>query len=758
MNLKTLTTATLAIAAIVFAPCASRAEDACIISDGTDGTGINSGYCWGPLSRVEVDFAFDATEPRQMRVIGADTTDTRAKMSCYINGSGQISFGFNYTDSNEAFSGHNTGKAADTARHVIVADQKNRKAYYIDYETGVTNSTLDITGTPSVTSGIPLGLLGTAISKGMTTRFRDNNNSAKARIYRARFFTDDVLVRDLVPLVKGGKPGFRDLVGGAFVTADGNASLAALSASPATPVEPDDGYVSTSGNDWNRNRDAARYLDTGYVPNDSTRVEFDYALADDYPQSGYESGSSHEWYLFSGKANGRFMVFYGQWGIIFGAGTNFQTLVSGKRTANETGVRRTAVIDMRNLDHPVAIVTGGFTNCVSGAGAALSGFSGTQPLRIACNCDYNGFAPLKIYGLKIFEDGSLVRNYVPLVRNGVPGLLDTKGAGGFIASGRGKHALGWGGAMATDGTTDGATDSYLESDGTQGINTGYLVKGSRSRIECDFAFTDCTTNSTGTANYQQRPFGQDYGPDFKSALYINGSGQFVFGFGNTFINNHGPFIPADTKRHTAIIDGFHNRLYFITGSSTNSNYDISADAHSNNDTWPMGIFSTVTAQDASSWRNHAKMKLYSLRVYESDVLVHEYLPYCANGVACLFDTEDKVALTDARGGNAFSLSGMGVDGAERWIKTPQDAKIRRNDTNRTLVAGAAGAKSYRWTRNGEPIEGGENGELAIEWTTGGSKDVYAATAVYDVYGTETTGNPVSARVVNMREETVICVR
>lgn len=752
MNLKTLTTATLAIAAIVFAPCASRAEDACIISDGTAQTGINSGYCWGPLSRVEVDFAFDATEPRQMRVIGADTTDTRAKMSCYINGSGQIAFGFNYTDSNEAFSGHNTGKAADTARHVIVADQKNRKAHYIDYETGVTNSTLDITGTPSVTSGIPLGLLGTAIAKGMTTRFKDNNNSAKARIYRARFFTDDVLVRDLVPLVKGGKPGFRDLVGGAFVTADGNASLAALSASPATPVEPDDGYVSTSGNDWNRNRDAARYLDTGYVPNDSTRVEFDYALADDYPQSGYESGSSHEWYLFSGKENGRFMVFYGQWGIIFGAGTNFMPLVDGKRTADETGVRRTAVIDMRNLAHPVAIVTGGFTNCVSGAGAALSGFSGTQPLRIACNFDYSGFAPLKIYGLKIFEDGLLVRNYVPLVRDGVPGLLDTEGAGGFIASGRGRHALGWGGAIASDG----ATDAYLESDGTQGINTGYLMKGSRSRIECDFAFTDSTTNSTGTTGYGQRVFGQDAGGNLRYSLYVNDSyGAFILGIGNTSFSETGPWTTANTKRYTAIIDGFRDRCYFVANGTTNS---WQGGAHSNNDTWPMGIFSTVTAQDASSWRNHAKVKLYSLRVYESGALVHEYLPYCADGVACLYDTVDKVALTDARGGNAFSLGGMGVDGAERWVKTPQDAKIRRNDTNRTLVAGAAGAKSYRWTRNGEPVEGGENGELAIEWTTGGSTDVYAATAVYDVYGTETTGNPVSAQVVNMREETVICFR
>lgn len=760
MNLKTLTTATLAIAAIVVEPCASRAEDACIISDGTAETGINSGYRWGPLSRVEVDFAFDATEPAQMRIIGADTPETRAKMSCYISG-GKIAFGFNYTDSNEAFSAHYTDKAADTARHVIVADQKNKKVYYITYETGVTNKTLDITGTPSVTSSLPLGLFGCVTNVGLSTVFKGNNNSTKGRIYRAKFFTDDLLVRDLVPLVKGGKPGFRDLVSGAFVTADGSASLAALSANDATPIEPDDGYVSTSGNNYNRNRDAARFLDTGYVPNNTTRVELDYALADDYPQSGYDGGGSgHEWFLFDGFAQGRFGINFANWtALIWSAGgTRYSASLSpslGRVSGNETGVRRTAILDMGNLSKPVSVVTAGYTNMVaSAAGTSFDGLTGSSSLKIACNYDKNYFAALKIYGLKIFESGSLVRDYVPMVRDGVPGMFDTKGTGGFIASGRARHALGWGGAMATDG----ATDAYLESDGTQGINTGYLMKGSRSRIECDFAFTDCTTNSTGTTNYQQRPFGQDYGPDFKSALYINGSGQFVFGFGNTFINNHGPFINADTKRHTAIIDGFRNRLYFITGSTTNSNYDISADAHSNNDTWPMGIFSTVMAQDASSWRNHAKMKLYSLRVYESDALVHEYLPYSADGVACLYDTVDKVALTDARGGNAFSLGGMGVEGSERWVKMPQGIKIHRNDKNRAIVAGAAGAKTYRWTKNGEPVEGGENGELAIEWATGGSTDVYAVTAVYDVYGTETVGSPVTAEVENIQEATVLTFR
>ena len=758
MNLKTLTTATtaaaFAITAVLAAPII-HADDPCIISDGTDGTGINSGYCWGPLSRVEVDFAFDATTPVQMRIVGADTDATSAKMSFYITGTGDTAFGFNYADDNTAFSGHYTGRAADTSRHVIVADQKNKKAYYINQATGVTNTTLDITGTPSVTSGIPLGLFGNANVKRMSTGFKTSNNSAKARIYRAKFYTDDVLVRDLVPLVKGGKPGFRDLVSGVFVTADGNTSLAALSASDETPVENDDGYVSTLGNDYNRGANFS--FDTGYVPNERTRAELDYALAADYPQEGWVDG--HEWYLFDGFSQGRFGIAYYRWAAFHWSlgKTRYSTSFSpsqGMRTANETGVRRTAILDAMNLASPVSIVTAGFTNIVAAeAGTSLSELTGSTSLKIASSYDKSLFAPLKIYGLKIYEGGELLRDYVPMMRDGVPGLLDTRGNGGFISPPFGKLAPGWGGAIASEG----ATDSYLESDGTQGINTGYLMKGLLSRIECDFAFTDCRTNATGTTGYQQRVFGQDAGDNLQYSLFIDHNGLLTFSLGNTFLSQ-GPWTGINTKRRTAIIDGYHNRLCLITGVTTNEVIPYSGVPHSNNGTWPMGVFATVAAQDASTWQNPSKMRLYSLRVYESDVLVHEYLPYCTNGVACLYDAVDEVALCDARGGNAFRLGGMGVDGEERWVVVPHDTKIRKGDAAKTLVAGAAGATSYRWTKNGEAIEGGENGELTVEWASSGATDIYAATAVYDVYGTETMGSSVSAEVENLSEGTTIILR
>ena len=234
----------------------------------------------------------------------------------------------------------------------------------------------------------------------------------------------------------------------------------------------------------------------------------------------------------------------------------------------------------------------------------------------------------------------------------------------------------------------------------------------------------------------------------------------MYGFGNTFINSHGPGTTADTKRYTAVIDGYHDRLYWIIGGETNKTYDISADAHGNTTDVPMGVFATPNQAAATTWRNPSKMKLYSLRIYENDALVHEFLPYSDNGVPCLYDTVDKVVKKDARNGNAFVLGGMGVEGAEKWVKAlPASGQISKNHTL-TLTAAAAGAIRYKWTLNGEEIEGATGETCTATWRKGvyDSPDIYACTAIYDVFGIETEGEPVTCEVANLPDAFFMIVR
>ena len=152
------------------------------------------------------------------------------------------------------------------------------------------------------------------------------------------------------------------------------------------------------------------------------------------------------------------------------------------------------------------------------------------------------------------------------------------------------------------------------------------------------------------------------------------------------------------------------------------------------------------------------MKLYSLRIYESDNLVHEFVPYSDNGVACLYDTVDKVVKKDARNGNAFVIGGMGVDGAERWAKSPQDVTVKPYGIA-TINAIAAGAVRYIWkTDDGKILAGAGGEDLTVVWERGVETKTYTVTPVYLVNGEETQGEPVAVTVTNQPLGLIIIVR
>ena len=736
-------------------------DDPCIISDGTAQTGINTGFFWGPDARAEIDFAFDALAPQQMRVVGADQ-DAAANMAFYLNSANNASWAFNASDETHTSTPHSTTLQADFRRRRIVADQAAKKAYYILAETGETNRTTDIAGMPVSDASVPLALFGNASKmNGLTMTFVANNNSAKARIYGAKFYKGGNLVRDLVPLVKGGIPGFRDRVTGDFLTVDRDAILSGFSASPSTPEEPDDGWVLTS--DYDLVAGTTNYIssiDTKYVSTGKTRLELDFALNSGCKASGWPGA----WALMvtkAGAAQSRFSMYCDGTKMCVNMGDQLWKSMTPALNvpAGSENVRHKAVLDHKA--GTAAFITAGCTNATfSGTGGG--DYSYTTTLKLGTyESGTAAYAPLRIYGLKIFEDDALVHDYVPSVKDGVAGLVDVFGNGGFVGCFSNiRQNLAYGGAIRAEG----ASDAYLESDGTQGINTGCLMKGAETRMEADFALVDARQINVSSGGYQQRVFGQDSGGGLLSALYINGSGEFMFGYGNTFINSHGPHVAADTARHVAVIDGYNDRLYWLNGGATwgvtNKNYDISADAHGNNATWLTGIFATPNNQAATTWRNPAKMRLYTFRVYDRDELVHEYVPYVDGGVACLYDTVDKVVLKDSRNGNAFKIGGMGVDGAEKWLKElPAEASVA-TESALTLTAAAAGAVRYEWTLDGEVVEGATGESVTAAWRKGGysTPDIYTCTAIYDVYGTETRGTPVSCAVSSVPPAFVMVVR
>ena len=99
-----------------------------------------------------------------------------------------------------------------------------------------------------------------------------------------------------------------------------------------------------------------------------------------------------------------------------------------------------------------------------------------------------------------------------------------------------------------------AEDAYIQSDGTQSINTGYYINA-KTKIEIDFQMTEITS--------QGRLWGQNgTGCGNNAVVYFGDSASnFKIGYGNTF---NGVYLAANNlQRNTIVYDGPGNKGYSI---------------------------------------------------------------------------------------------------------------------------------------------------------------------------------------------------
>ena len=702
------------------------ADDAYIESDGT--TFINSRWYMNPNGRIEVDFARteDSKPSSWLYLFGAadrdasSTIGTRVGMFVNVNGPYFVA-----GDAVDKWISPYT--APDTERHIAAIDVRAMKyCYYMKGQTAVSNS-LNAASTVANTATYPVALFGNMNNKGGLTVA--GSSCLPARIYRARFWTGDHLDHDYTPCVKGGVPGFIDAVDGAFVTAE---NPAALTASPDTPSIADDGYVSTVGNYMGVGNIAFR---TDAMVYRYSRVELDYALAvNDHPPSG-------SWMLFDGaySGNNRTTMYLANsnptvgW---FGGGNGWKLFDDPGIPLQTTqkDVRRTAIVD--NLNGYARIETAGYTNTFAtytpNADVQYKNYS----LRIASWAgDNQYFAPIKVYGFRVYENDSLKYHFKPYVKDGVPGLLDVVGDKGFKATVVATNALKVVAGGNIDGTS-GFSDAYVESDGTQIINTGCMAKPN-SCYEIDYQFVSVVG--------QARVFGTVQAGTASAELYVQGTGNLAFGHGMTWGTSGSDGIAAgDVYRRKGVFD-------LSTKSWTLGTFgDSISDVVEGTSTAPIALFGRST--DVSTFGSFSKVRIYSFRIYEYEdgvkTIKHEFLP-CKSGDAIGFvDTKTGEFKGNVMSGaNALTMSGKGVDGAERWLVAPQSQTLAK-DRSTTLSAKALGAISYKWKRNGVVIPGGEDGSLYVEWRRGGKTDTYAVTPVYTVFSDHVDGEPICCTVEN----------
>ena len=727
---------------------AAYGEDPYIESTGT--SGISTGYRMNGSSRVEVDFAL---------------TETSSSATYYIfgsNGGGyepSLATAMFFDATHFKFTVGPAGQytayhlGVDTDRHTTIIDLPEDQIVFMTggvtnaFTNGrlVTSSGLDFTGKEAT---LPLSLFARFYNS-TATKFA---NTSKVRIYGVKIYENGVLVRNFTPCRREGVACFKDLVGGGFIVGENVAAFTA--GGDNVPTYLDDGYVSTKANE----NGGLLYLDTGYIVTRKTAVALDCALTENCEPT---TSISMNGYLFCSyprfgfnfmkyvNPDNRGLRYDNRFGGFDNNSGNFSAAFP--EPVDDKDVRRTFFID--NYNCVAGVVTSGFTNqtvtCESSSGASssdvtlkLSGyFNDTQLLH----------APLKIYGCKIWEEGVLVKDFVPYVTNGVPGLRDSV-SGSFITVSR--YSSDTTSTLAYGGVIKGEQDAYLESNGTTGLNTGYKMNGN-SRLEVDFAATEIVSGARIFGSH-----GGGYESTLSTTFFINDATYFYFQVGkdgnapskyHKGVDNKG----VDTGRHTAIIDLPRDQIMFMTGNATNafSNGKLvestGLDFTGKEATLPLTLFARLYG---SSYANMSKARIYSVRIYESGALAHEFLPYGGGAVTGLYDTVTGDVISN---GPSFTFGGAGYDhgSLKARIKSGYPAKLAHRGTT-TLTAYAPGANSYKWLMDGQPISGGTDGVLSVEWARGGTKTddgyvhTYQAIAVYDnFYGVARDGEPSDAATI-----------
>lgn len=672
----------------------------------TDGESLYVDTHWlvTPQTRFELDYALidDYSSTDSVYLFGGSGQSPSWFTAFFRAGNDSVATGVGFANGVDANNNANwkTGHLGELAlkkdiRHTAVVDNAN--GWVGTLLAGVTNSYSTATSAASFQSG----------TIKIASHVNVQNFSA-IKIYGYRIFEGGVKVHDYTPMRKGGQLGFKDSVTGAFFV---DMHTVQLAAGGNMPEEQDDGYVATPVDN------SAYYIDTEYQASANTCIMLDCA-----PLGTWVDGMS-AWYLFHGWGSQPFAGYFNKngYGVRISSGWDQGVVPLASLPAN---FRRTFVLD--NFNHKALTIIGGVTNGVKTLSAsAESRPANTHTIKIAAY--YNGndnYVPMKVYGCKIFESGVLVRDFVPCVKDGIAGLKDT--ITGLFVSYPSDKARATSGSLSVGGNILVDADPYIEGSGPNGpyIVTDYKPCGT-TRAEIDF---EQTVLDTSVTHY---PFSIHGGGDvFLFGVYAFTNGRYGYNCRDDSANwTHGDADspPQTLSRITLVLDAKNGKYIATEAGRTNATYTISG-SRSKRSTHYLPVFASHDYAAA----NRMPMRLYSFRLYEDDVLVRDYVPAVKDGVAGLQDRlPGGKFLAPATG--AFTYGGVFP------VEVSQDMARLSTGGSATLTASAPGAASYRWLKNGEPIEGGTSGTLMVNWRKpkNAPTDAYQAVAVYSIDGLTT---------------------
>lgn len=269
-------------------------------------------------------------------------------------------------------------------------------------------------------------------------------------------------------------------------------------------------------------------------------------------------------------------------------------------------------------------------NGTIGVTAKYGAFQCTYPMFLFANNNAGtaaGFGSFKLYSCQIYDNGTLVRDYVPCKNpSGVVGLYDLTGKQFYGNSGTAIFYAGPPVVTLPEGYTQ---LMYLESSGTQYINTGFTPnQDARIQLDCERTAANATDHFFGvrTGNSASSAF----------AFYIYNSG-WRWAYNNATANGTGPDIGRyfiDANKNITTINGDT----ILTG--TYASFTAAAAAP---------LFAMLSAPSGFSY---GSFRLYTCRIYNNGLMVRDFIP-CRNA-------SGTIGLYDLVNGQFYTNAGTGT--------------------------------------------------------------------------------------------------
>ena len=344
---------------------------------------------------------------------------------------------------------------------------------------------------------------------------------------------------------------------------------------------------------------------------------------------------------------------------------------------------------------------------------------------------YSSLFSGKLYSMKIFDDGTLVRDFIPYGFGATTGLYDRVNGKvyGNVRSGGNPFVIGHGDAYVRGSTS---APVYVNTD---------IAPSSNVKVEIDYALM--------TTNAKARVFGVTASSDLVVDLHIHRDGNALRYCmhdasvdGTNMKNDEYNLVVVDPERHVFTIDGMANTVLLTSSIGTITNYAGEVASHTLSTQKPMFIFGAPGSGQLNG-ANPCDVKVYSMKIWDDvdgqRALLRDFTPRMENGEYGFFDNVSQQffgRFVDAnnnhlRGGGAIESD---ADPISAFTVNPQSGEIPVEGSV-TLSATAPGAIGYQWFLDGEMLEGATGSTLVVDWT----KDTrlvrtYKCIAFFNVFG------------------------